>query len=71
MFPRASGTIIDSSLLVSSICMQVDFKSWSWVKLSLKMEIFIKEYVSLIQLLSTIFTVAAGRILTNSQQCVL
>jgi hypothetical protein len=37
------------------------------VELRLKMEKFIKEYVSLIRLLSTIF--AVGRILTNSQQC--
>jgi hypothetical protein len=33
------------------ICMQVDFKSWTKLKLRLKMETFIKEYVSLILLL--------------------
>jgi hypothetical protein len=40
--------------------MQFDFKSWSEVELRLKMENFIKEYVSLILLLQTIFTVAVG-----------
>jgi hypothetical protein len=35
------------------------------------MENFIKEYVSLILLLSTIFISAVGRILRNSQQCIL
>jgi hypothetical protein len=33
------------------------------------MENFMKEQVSLISLLSTIFTVAVGRILTNSHLC--
>ena len=48
--------------------MQVD---WSKLKLTLKMEYFIKKYVSLIWLLSTIFTVAVERILTNSQPYIL
>jgi hypothetical protein len=51
--------------------MKVDFESWSKHKLRLKVEIFIKEYISLILLLSTIFTAAVGRILTNSQLCIL
>ena len=55
--------------------MQVYFKSWIKLKLRLKMENFIKEYVSLIRaiirLLSTTFTVAVGRILTNGQPCIL
>jgi hypothetical protein len=38
--------------------MQLHFKSWSKLKLRLKVENFIKEYVSLIWLLSTIFTAA-------------
>jgi hypothetical protein len=74
MFPRASGAIMDSNLHVSSH----SYASRLWVmdqaeslKLRLKMEIFIKEYVSLIWLLSTIFTVAVGRILTNCQPCIL
>jgi hypothetical protein len=46
--------------------MQVDLESWSKLKLRLKVENFIKEYVSLIWLLSTIFTAVVGRILTNS-----
>jgi hypothetical protein len=51
--------------------MQVDFESWSKLKLRLKVENFIKEYVSLILLLSTIFTAVVGRILTNSLMCIL
>jgi hypothetical protein len=47
--------------------MQVNFESWSELKLRLKVEKFIKDYVSLIRLLSTIFTAAVGRILRNSQ----
>jgi hypothetical protein len=65
---------MDSSLqlyMSPLTCMQVDCKSWSKVKLRLKMKNFMKEYVSLIQPLSTIFTVAVGRILKNSQQCML
>jgi hypothetical protein len=42
---------------------QVDFQSWSKLKLTLKVKNFIKEYVSLILLLSTIFK--------NSQLCIL
>jgi hypothetical protein len=37
----------------------------------LEMELFFQEYVSLIQFLSTIFTMAVGRILTNNQQYIL
>ena len=51
--------------------MQVDLESWSKLKLRLKVEKFIKEYVSLILLLSTIFTAAVGMILSNSQLCIL
>jgi hypothetical protein len=53
--------------------MQVDFESWSKVKLRLKLEKIVKKFVSLIRairLLLTIFTVAVGRILTNRQQCI-
>ena len=56
-------------------CMQVNFESWSnWLlKLRLKVEVVIKDYISLIwQLhLSTIFTTAVERILTNNQLCIL
>jgi hypothetical protein len=38
--------------------MQVDFEPWSKLKLTLKVKNFIKEYVSLILLLWTIFTAA-------------
>ena len=38
---------------------------------SATVEKFLKDYVPLIQFLSTIFTVAVGRILTNSQLCIL
>jgi hypothetical protein len=48
--------------------MQVDVESWSKLKLRLEVENSIKEYVSLIWLLSTIFTAAVGRILTNCEQ---
>jgi hypothetical protein len=51
-------------------CMQVDLKSWSKVKLRLKMENFIKECL-IDPDSSTIFTVAVEWILTNSQQCIL
>jgi hypothetical protein len=51
-------------------CMQVDLESWSKVELRLKVENFIKEYVSLILLLSTIFSAAVIRILSNSQLCI-
>ena len=48
--------------------MQAYFEAWSDLKLTLKMENFIKEWVSLIWRLSTIFTEAVGRILTTIQQ---
>jgi hypothetical protein len=48
-------------------CMQLDFESWSKLKLRLKMEKFIKECVPVNWHLLTIFTDAVGRILTNSQ----
>jgi hypothetical protein len=50
--------------------MQVNFEAWSEVELRLKMENFIKDYGSLILLLLTIFIVAVGRIITNSQLCI-
>jgi hypothetical protein len=50
--------------------MQLDFKSWSKLKLRLKVENFIKEYVSVILLLSAIFTMAVGRILANTEPAV-
>jgi hypothetical protein len=46
--------------------MQLHFESWSKLKLKLKVENFMKEYVSLIWLLSTIFTAAVERIQTSS-----
>ena len=49
-------------------CMQTKLELSSDLELTLKMEKFIKEYVSLIWLLLTIFTVAVGRILTNIKQ---
>jgi hypothetical protein len=42
--------------------MQVDLESWSKLKLRLKVENFIKEYVSLILLLLTIFTAAVDSV---------
>ena len=48
-------------------CMQTKLELSSDLELTLKMEKFIKEYVSLIWPLLTIFTVAVGRILTNIQ----
>ena len=48
---------------------QVDFEEGGNHKLSLKQEYFIKENVSLILFLLTIFPEAIGRILTNIQQC--
>jgi hypothetical protein len=57
MFPGASRTILDSILqLYMSPLTQIDFESWSKLKLRLKVEKIIKEYVSLNLLLSTIFT---------------
>jgi hypothetical protein len=52
-------------------CMQVDLESWSEVEVKVKVENFTKEYAPLILLLSTIFTAAVGRILSNSQLCIL
>jgi hypothetical protein len=40
------------------ILMQVDFESWTELNLRLKMEKFIKEYISFNELLSTVLTVA-------------
>jgi hypothetical protein len=56
--------------MLSLTPMQLDFESWSKLKLRLKMENFIKEYVSLIRLLSTSFIVAVAMILANFQQCI-
>jgi hypothetical protein len=46
-------------------CMQVYFEKQSDLELTLKIENYIKEYVSLVLLLFTTFTVTVGRILTN------
>jgi hypothetical protein len=51
--------------------MQVALESWSKLKLRLKVENIIKEYISLIRLLSTIFTSAVGMILSNSKLCII
>jgi hypothetical protein len=73
-FSGASRTIMDNSLQVISPW----YASWLQVMELAQTEIqsatvenFLKEYVPLIQFLSTIFkfTVAVGRILTNSQLC--
>jgi hypothetical protein len=72
-FPRASGTIMASSLHVSSHLYASRlwlFKLWTKLKLRFKNK-FIEEYVSLIRLSLTIFTVAVGRISTASQPCIL
>jgi hypothetical protein len=61
-----SWTVVYKSPLTH---VQVDFEAmfepWSRLKLRLKMDNFIEEYVSLILLLSTIFTAAVGRIITK------
>ena len=55
----------------SLTCINDDLKEQSQMKLTLKMEDFIEEYASLIWLLSIIFIVSVGMILTNSQLCIL
>jgi hypothetical protein len=70
MFSRASGTIMDNNLHLSSHLYAINIDAWSDLKLILREENFIKEYVSLIRLLSTTFTVAVGRSQANIQRCI-
>jgi hypothetical protein len=58
MLPRASGSITDSSLHVSFHLFASELHFMARAQTETQMENFIKEYVTLIWLLSTIFTVA-------------
>jgi hypothetical protein len=75
MFPRASGSQRQgpswTAVYMSSPVCKFDFESWSKLKPRFKMEKIMKEWVWLIQILSIIFTVAVGRILTKSLKCIL
>ncbi len=73
MFPRASGTIMNSSLHVYSHSYASRIRVMEQAQTETQRGKFHKKYVSLpvILILSTIFTAAVGRILTNSQLCIL
>jgi hypothetical protein len=64
----ALRTIMDSILHSSSHLYASRLRGG--FKFTLKMEIFIKEYISLIQLLRTIFNVAFRRILSKIRPCI-